>query len=911
VIAATSNEGAIITMAFPSGAVGSALDVTLRPQSPGSGRWVNILMEPKNMVFFDEVSIAVKAPNEFLIDDSHLLFLGAKSDPALLPSGFVDTSQTLSTTIRGFGVSADDVGFVQRAAAAAGELNNNISAASFSCAEHAQLAQQALDDFIAVGTYDSAAKAMWAAASAVARQGCTELDTWVTITRQLACDSLANATTAAGGASGLRSSLSRVVYWSAIARVLDPNCAALTSVPGLVDSKITDFLASFNTELGLLTDQDFTAFADIKDEARDAHKLFTEALLLGESGASTKLQDDALFPALDALRSAAFTLCQGDTWHYPLSRLSSVAFFAERDVPGTPAPNNPAITESSVYGPFTDQAIWDDIQLCATNLNVSTTAISGGQFDQASGGGGGSPGSPSPDVVIRTASRGEMTIGGGIAGFTCWDDLKADNELQFEVNGRIVRAITRTGEDYLSPPLVLDMKQVAAQSGVPLLDGTRVAMTIRRVRNRCDERIWGPQQFEVAHIQMDIEGPDSLVVTDDLPATATAGDTIQLEVKVDVYDQLSVKSTEDGVDVTVSLFSPTLITTVSPPSGQTDGNGVFNTTIIIAPDAPLSRVASNLAAADLFVTITASMDGVSRRKDIPLNVASCVNGGDVVVNSQEELDAIAGVCHIERSLQLGHEGVGTRIHDLSPLSSLKYAGSGIAITNTDITDLAGLQNLVISEDASLVFSDNPNLTSLDSLASISGESSITSLAFVSATNNPSLTSLSGLNNIIPVGASAFVLSIEDNDALTSLDGLLPIISVGFEFTIRNNDALTSLDGAAVLSQAATIVIEGNALLTSLTELNNVSVSDSLSIIDNAELANLDGLGVVTALTAGCEIASNPLLNNIDGLGNLVTVGGFFAIRNNPMLCTLPSWVGAVTSVGSDHSNNGTDPSCTP
>ena len=77
-------------------------------------------------------------------------------------------------------------------------------------------------------------------------------------------------------------------------------------------------------------------------------------------------------------------------------------------------------------------------------------------------------------------------------------------------------------------------------------------------------------------------------------------------------------------------------------------------------------------------------------------------------------------------------------------------------------------------------------------------------------------------------------------------------------------------------------------------------------------ASLDTLRGLLARLGGTVIASNPELNNIDGLDNLLTVGGFFAIRNNPKLCTLPVWVGTVTSgSGPDHSNNGTDPSCTP
>lgn len=907
-ISTQTSRGAVITLTFPPGAVGSPVDVTLKPASPETDSWVNVVVLPTNVVFLKDINVVVTAPADVTLDEFQQLFAGSRSVPVMLPTTVNLSARTLQTRLRGFGADAtDQVGYVPRSAASqVDKVANNIAAGAFDCQRHVDVAQQALDDFIADGTYEAAIGAALSAASCAARANCSETDAWVTSTGQTACDELANALAAAGGVvdgfGELRQRVASVVYWASIAEATNPTCASLGAVEGTVAAKITEFRAFFDGELEDLIDQDYSTFAVLKNEARDANKLFTESLFFGADAVATALQNDGLFPTLVAMRENLYDLCGQDGWHYPLTNLTSVGFYAAEDVPGVPAPRNPVIGESVLYGPFTDQDIWDDLQFCATEATVSTTVVSGGTLATDSAGGS-APGSQTNEVTIRTPTRGKLILDGTIGAFTCWDDVEGDNTLAFDVGSRRVRTVARAGDEYLAAPVEFDIKQLAQQAGVVIEDSSEVTMTVKRLRANCDARLWGSSEYELLRINMEVEGP-RLVITDNMPPTVDPGDTVTLEVLVEVQDQLGVSTVEAGIPIVVS----TLGATATPAAGATNASGRFTTRVVIATVANASDILRT-SSVDVFVGITAQVDGVTAHKVATSVVSGCVVDGSVVVNSQEELNAYNGVCRIDQLLQIVDDGSGSPITDLSPLSQLTYSGFGIQIANTALSTLAGLEKVSFGDGATLTITNNPNLTSLDALAS-QGGSDLLSLIVLTISNNPALTSMAAVRNLMhQSGVSVFFITVSENPLLTSLTGLDNVNTNGALLHVSNNAALASLGGLEALASADSVLIRANSSLTSLAALTGVTVTRSIVIDSNPVLVGLTGLEAVTAVARVCSITSNAELNNIDGLVNLASVGLSFTIANNPKLCTLPGWVSGVTSPSTSFVNNGTDPSC--
>jgi hypothetical protein len=911
-ISTKTQRNAMIALTFPAGAVGSPVDVTIKPVTPDTDAWLKVVLEPANIVFLKDIDVVVTAPLDVTFNESQQLYVGAKSDPVILPTTVDVPARTMHTTLRGFGADpADKVGFVPRSATSQiDQVANNIGAGAFGCQRQVDVAQQALDDFIAAGTYETAISAVYSAAACAERQNCTETSEWVTATSPTACDALADALVAAGSAVGgygdFRQRVAAVTYWAALVRRIDPGCSALANVESTVAGAFSEFRGFFDGELQNLTSFDYATFTNLKNEARDANKLFTEALFLAEDALASGLQDDALYPILDATRATVYDLCRQDNWHYPLSNLTSVGFYAESDVPGVPAPRNPAIDEPALYGPFTDQDIWDDIQFCATNATIRTTVASGGTLVTAAAGGGTTPGSQTAAVSIRTPTRGKLILEGSIGGFTCWDDIAADNTLAFDIGTTRVRTLNRTGDEYLVPPVEFDIKQLAQQAGVVINDSSRVTMTVKRVRTNCDERLWGGAEYELLRINMEAEGPE-IVITHNLPAAVDPGDTVTLDANVELRDQLGVASIGAGVPLVVSAIGAT----VSPQSGVTDADGNFTTRLIISTVANASA-ALRAGSVDVFVSITAQVDGVTEHEIATATVSGCVVDGAVVVNSQEELNLYTGVCRIDQVLEINDDGSGAPITDLSPLSELTYVAFGISISGTSVTSLAGLEKVSLGEDASFHVFNNPNLVSLDGLAS-QGGSDLSSLIVVTISNNPSLTGIAGIRNLMhQSGVTAHFITISNNASLLSLTGLDNVTTSGQLLTISNNASLTSLAGLDLLQTANAVDIRGNLALASLAELSGTAVTGSLIVTGNPGLAQLAGLEAVTAVAAECDISSNAELVNIDGLMNLNGVGTLFSITNNPKLCMpLPAWVGAVTAPASAFDGNGTDPSCGP
>ena len=92
--------------------------------------------------------------------------------------------------------------------------------------------------------------------------------------------------------------------------------------------------------------------------------------------------------------------------------------------------------------------------------------------------------------------------------------------------------------------------------------------------------------------------------------------------------------------------------------------------------------------------------------------------------------------------------------------------------------------------------------------------------------NPSMTNLSGLDNVTSIGGN---LEIYNNDALASLTGLDNVTSIGGWLNISGNDALTNLTGLDnVTFIEGWLSVRANDALTSLTGLDNLtSIGESL------------------------------------------------------------------------------------
>src|SRR5690606_37000947 len=232
--------------------------------------------------------------------------------------------------------------------------------------------------------------------------------------------------------------------------------------------------------------------------------------------------------------------------------------------------------------------------------------------------------------------------------------------------------------------------------------------------------------------------------------------------------------------------------------------------------------------------------------------------GDVILNSQTEVDDFAtnypNCTEISGSLKIN----GNDITDLSPLSNLTSVGGYLQINdNSNLTNLDGLSNLT-SVGGNLFISANSSLTNLDGLSNLT---SVGVHLYINSNSN--LTSLDGLSNLTSVGGH---LTINNNSSLTNLDGLNNLTSVGGHLTINSNSSLTNLDGLSNLtSVGGYLYIQSNSSLTDISGLQNIDPASILEaygvglyIVDNTSLSvcNLENFCTYLAGSGARDISGN-------------------------------------------------------
>lgn len=221
-----------------------------------------------------------------------------------------------------------------------------------------------------------------------------------------------------------------------------------------------------------------------------------------------------------------------------------------------------------------------------------------------------------------------------------------------------------------------------------------------------------------------------------------------------------------------------------------------------------------------------------------------------------------------------------QLENLDGLDSLDSIGdkfqpsNGLTIAfNDSLVNLDALQNLnwVVG---SLRIDSNPVLENLDGLGMLFDVDEKLSI-----TNNAALTSLGGLINLSRIGHD---LEIFGNPLLTSLDGLDNLWTLEGELYISTQPQLTDLDELSQLDgEVFGIFILANEMLQDISGLSGIDVTHSVSIRNNPMLQNLIGVGQFDALLhRGLDITNNDQLTNLDEFSNLTTLGAIFS----PLMC---------------------------
>lgn len=260
----------------------------------------------------------------------------------------------------------------------------------------------------------------------------------------------------------------------------------------------------------------------------------------------------------------------------------------------------------------------------------------------------------------------------------------------------------------------------------------------------------------------------------------------------------------------------------------------------------------------------------------------CATPITVQLFTQQDIDdfvaTYAGTCTSVTNLEIGNFANQNSITDILGLSFLTDITGYLHIeSQQSLASLAGLDNIqTIEGDLQIVNCDLLTVISLPSLTGV--------VANIEISNNNNLQSINlgdGTSNIITRSGPI----IKNNPQLTNLNFKLSYTPTASGTTeIFNNDSLTSIAFLGNLSNNDDpINIEGNASLTSLSDLQLGTTIHELTLINNP-IQNLQGFETIITIKDLVVRQSN--LNNLQGLNSLILVSEKFELSFNTSITSL-------------------------
>lgn len=250
-----------------------------------------------------------------------------------------------------------------------------------------------------------------------------------------------------------------------------------------------------------------------------------------------------------------------------------------------------------------------------------------------------------------------------------------------------------------------------------------------------------------------------------------------------------------------------------------------------------------------------------------------VRNGSVSVTNLAELQALEGVTEITGGLYIS----APTITNLDPLSVLTRVGSLSIVSNTLLTNTAGLDALE-RIDGAITIQDNPVLADVDGFA----ETRIINGALL-IEGNPTLAHITGFDQVGDLGGA---LTIRNNSGLVDLDGFDALETILGSFTIVDNDALTTIAGfESLIAVSGNVDISDNAQLASISGLSALYETGQFSLINNPMLSTTPGLETLHTVRGSFNLSGNAFVT-LSGFNGLVVVQGTFTLRNNQALLSI-------------------------
>jgi len=306
-------------------------------------------------------------------------------------------------------------------------------------------------------------------------------------------------------------------------------------------------------------------------------------------------------------------------------------------------------------------------------------------------------------------------------------------------------------------------------------------------------------------------------------------------------------------------------------------------------------------------------------------------GGHLVFKLNEIMTSLVGLenlTSVEGSLIIGDyfngsTGLawGTFLTSFTGLDNLTTIGGNLGIIeNLALTNLTGLENvtsiggeLYVDGNASLnsltgldnvtsimgsvgIYNNNvlTSFTGLENLISIEGGLFIGVEYYSSGGGNPSLTCLSGLDNIEAGTINNIAISNNVSLSICEIQSVCDYLAIPGGYTDIHDNApgCNSQQEVEEACEALSCLPEG-ITFTTQEDINSFPINYPTCIwiegdvnINGDDITDLNGLDVVTAIGGNLSIMNNDILSSLAGLENITSIGGNLEIAGNNVLSEL-------------------------
>ena len=500
-------SGVHLSLQIPAGAVSNPVSLTVTPKhSIAAGSLVAVTLSPSSLSFQKPITLTLSLPVALGTSDAQHVALawGTAGNPAtlMLPTtssnGLVFTTTAFLSSPLAAGSTAFRQHPVANDASGDPEIDAILASTEQKIAAFRAAAQQleATLEFEAAIRYRLAAAVLLQGVVDKPAEATAELDA----ARSAACQKLElyDATAATRLGSDFRNlwaALKPVLSWTAAAEGVAVNA---TNCPerGRLHQVLTELVVGSSESVGFLQlytnamqrssfTQNFEALASELYAALHARQYGS---LLGLESAFADVKAQIQLPLAQRLRAGAYNWCVSDHDHTYLGTIFQWARDGGVLPLGLPIERLREVVDPSADLGYDAGALANDLQYCATSVNVVTTATDGSPPQEAGPVGGlGTPGSVATGAVIAAPPHGTLELWGTLMAFFCPNEAYGNDRIAVEFNGHAVRDLTQltvTGT-FLRSPVAFNVADLLTQGQVPPHGGGSFPFKLIRKSDRC------------------------------------------------------------------------------------------------------------------------------------------------------------------------------------------------------------------------------------------------------------------------------------------------------------------------------------------------------------------------------------------------------------------------------------------